>query len=48
MTQEDKQALRNRLYDSHKIGDYKQDDPFVGIFFDDLVELMDDYKNGKL
>lgn len=48
MTQEDKQALRDRLYDAHSIGDYKQDDPFVGIYFDSLVDLMDDYKNGKL
>ena len=48
MTQEDKRALRDRLYDAHEIGDYKQDDPFVGIYFDSLVELMDDYKNGKL
>ncbi len=48
MTQKDKQALRDRLYDAHRIADYMQDDPFVGIYFDSLVELKDDYKNGKL
>ncbi len=48
MTRKDKQALRDRLYDAHRIVDYKQDDPFVGIYFYSLVELMDDYKNGKL
>lgn len=48
MTQEEKQSLKDRLYGSHTIGDYKQDDPFVGIYFDSLVELMDDYKNGNL
>ena len=48
MIQEDKQALKRRLYDIHSIIDYKQGDPFVGIFFDSLVELMDDYKNEML
>jgi hypothetical protein len=48
MTQEEKQSLKNRLYDAHTIGDYKEDDPFVGIYFNSLVELMDDYKNGNL
>lgn len=48
MTQEDKQTLRDRLYNAHEIAEYHQDDPFVGIYFDSLVELMDDYKNGKL
>lgn len=48
MKKEDKQVLRDRLYNAHRIGDYKEDDPFVGIYFDSLVELMDDYKNGKL
>lgn len=48
MKKEDKQALRDRLCEAHSIGDYEQDDPFVGIYFDSLVELMDDYKNGKL
>ena len=48
MKNEDKQVLRDRLYDAHSIGDYEQDDHFVGIYFDSLVELMDDYKNGKL
>jgi len=48
MTRENKQALRDRLYEAHRIADYEQDDPFVGIYFDSLVELMDDYKNGKL
>lgn len=48
MTQEEKQSLKDRLYGAHTIVDYKQEDPFVGIYFDSLVELMDDYKNGNL
>lgn len=48
MTEKEKQRLRNRLYDAHLIADYKEEDPFVGIYFDNLVELLDDYKNGKL
>ena len=48
MTQEDKLALRQRLYNAHMIADYNEEDPFVGIYFDSLIELMDDYKNGNL
>lgn len=48
MKQEDKQALRQRLYNAHMIADYNNDDHFVGIYFDSLVKLMDDYINGKL
>lgn len=48
MGQQEKEALRQRLYNAHMIADYNNDDPFVGIYFDSLVELMEDYKNGKL
>ena len=48
MTQEDKLALRQRLYNAHMIADYNEEDPFVCIYFDSLIELMDDYKNGNL
>lgn len=48
MEQEDKQALRQKLYNAHMIADYNDEDPFVGIYFDSLVKLMDDYKNGNL
>ena len=48
MTPQEKQRLRDRLYEAHLIADYKEEDPFVGIYFADLVELLDDYKNGKI
>lgn len=48
MTPKEKQKLIDRLYEAHLIADYKEEDPFVGIYFDNLVELLDDYKNGKL
>ncbi len=48
MTLEDKQILRDRLYNAHYIGDNSSDNPFVGIYFESLVELIDDYKNRKL
>lgn len=48
MTQENKRILKDRLYNAHYIGDYSSDNPFVGIYFESLAELMDDYKNGKL
>lgn len=52
MTHQEKQRLRDRLYEAHLIAgaDYylKEEDPFVRIYFVNLVKLLDDYKNGKL
>lgn len=50
MTPQEKQRLRDRLYEAHLIAgaDYNEKDPFVGIYFANLIKLLDDYKNGKL
>lgn len=38
MTQEEK--IRNLLYEKKLIADYKDEDPFVGIYFRDLIDLL--------
>lgn len=44
MTQEEKEKLRNILYNKKCIADYREEDPFVGIYFNDLINLLEDYK----
>ena len=44
MTQEEKEKLRNILYNKKCIADYREEDPFVGIYFDDLIDLFEEYK----
>jgi hypothetical protein len=44
MTQEQKEKIRNILYNNKCIADYKEEDPFVGIYFSDLIDLLEDYK----
>lgn len=44
MTQEEKEKLRNLLYEKKLIADYREVDPFVGIYFNDLIDLLEDYK----
>lgn len=44
MTQEEKEKLRNILYNKKCIADYREEDPFVGIYFSDLINLLEDYK----
>lgn len=44
MTQEEKEKLRNILYNKKCIADYREEDPFVGIYFSDLIDLLEDYK----
>ena len=44
MTQEEKEKLRNILYNKKCIADYRDEDPFVGIYFSDLIDLLEDYK----
>ena len=48
MTQEEKEKLRNILYEKKLIADYKDEDPFVGIYFSDLIDLLINYKLNKL
>ena len=48
MTQEQKQKLRKLLYNNKWITDINDDDPFVGIYFSDLIDLLEDYKAGRL
>ena len=44
MTQEEKEKLRNILYNKKCIADYREEDPFVEIYFSDLIDLLEDYK----
>lgn len=42
MTQEEKEKLRNILYNKKCIADYREEDPFVGIYFNDLIDLFEE------
>ena len=44
MTQKQKEKIRNILYNNKCIADYKEEDLFVGIYFSDLIDLLEDYK----
>lgn len=48
MTNEEKAKLKNLLYDSKFIVNRDAEDPFVSIYFADLIDLLDDYKNGNI
>jgi hypothetical protein len=41
MTQEKKSELRSLLFNEHRIVDFSSDNPFVGIYFNDLVDIID-------
>ncbi len=42
ITQEEKEKLRNILYNKKCIADYREEDPFVGIYFSDLIDLLEE------
>lgn len=44
MTQEQQEKIRNILYNNKCIADYNEEDPFVGIYFSDLILLLEEYK----
>lgn len=46
MTNEEKEKLKNQLFNNHWMADYNDEDPFVGLWFTDLVDLIDDYRQG--
>jgi len=48
MTQEEKEKLRKILYQLKYITDSEEKDPFVGIYFSDLINLLDEYKLNRL
>ena len=48
MTEEQKEKIRNILYNNKCIADYEEEDPFVGIYFSDLIDLLEDYKLNRL
>lgn len=48
MTQEEEKEIRNILYNNKWIANYKEEDPFVGIYFSDLLDLLEDYKLGLI
>ena len=48
MKQEDKERLKDLLYQLGFIADKENKDPFVGIYLIDLIDLLDDYKNGNI
>lgn len=44
MTNEEKEKLKDLLYQAKFITDKENEDPFVGIYLTDLIDLLDDYK----
>ena len=48
MTTEEKERLKDLLYQSKFITNKESKDPFVGIYLTDLIDLLDDYKNEKI
>ena len=48
MTAEEKERLKDLLYQAKFITDKENEDPFVGIYLTDLIDLLDDYKNEKI
>jgi hypothetical protein len=48
MTNEEKEKLKYLLYQSKFIADKNAEDPFVTIYLTDLIDLLDDYKNGNI
>ncbi len=48
MTQAEKERLKDLLYQAKFITDKENEDPFVGIYLTDLIDLLDDYKNEKI
>ena len=48
MTEEQKEKLRKLLYQLKYITDSEEKDPFVGIYFSDLIDLLEDYKLNRL
>ena len=45
MTEEQKQELKELLYNKHRISNMVTDDPLVSIWFSDLVDLIEEYSN---
>lgn len=48
MTSEEKEKLKDLLYQSKFIVDKNIKDPFITIYLTDLIDLLDDYKNGNI
>lgn len=48
MTLEEKERLKDLLYQAKFIADKENEDPFVGIYLTDLIDLLNDYKNGNI
>ena len=48
MTEEQEEKIRNILYNNKCIADYNEKDPFVGIYFSDLILLLEEYKLNRL
>lgn len=48
MTSEEKEKLKDLLYQSKFITNKEVEDPFVCMYFVDFIDLLDDYKNGNI
>lgn len=48
MTNEEKEKLKDLIYQSKFISNKEVNDPFIGIYLTDLIDLLDDYKNGNI
>lgn len=48
MAQEEKERLKDLLYQAKYITDKEVEEPLVYIYLTDLIDLLDDYKNNKI
>ena len=48
MIREEKERIKDLLYRARFIADKEKEDPFVGIYLTDLVDLLEDFKNGNI
>lgn len=48
MTNEEKEKLKDLLYQAKFIIDKENEDPFVSMYLVDLIDLLEDYKNGNI
>lgn len=37
--------LKNKLYNDHRTTSVDEEDPYVGIFFNDLIDLINEFNN---
>ena len=48
MTSEEKEKLKELLYQAKFIIDKDSEDPFISMYLVDFIDLLEDYKNGNI